>query len=153
MKVLCSEGDWRPRASHGEIMSLVFKVSPPRGNSEESAGEVWLPWSQCRRQEGTTRFPWHDVNEHLRIFLREKMPKLQFWIQTGVLLSDKRIFKEVWNMKSLILQMKRLLEVKIVRLTLHVVFFNSFDSEWSWICGVAYFPTGNHETILLRCHR
>lgn len=32
-------------------------------------------------------------------------------------------------MKSLILQTKRLLEVKIVRLTLHVVFFNSLTQN------------------------
>lgn len=39
---MCSEGDGRPRASRGEIMSLVFKVSGPGANSEESAAEVWL---------------------------------------------------------------------------------------------------------------
>lgn len=73
---------------------------PPRVDSEEAAAEVWLPWSQWRRQEGTARFPWRDVNEHLRMFLRGRMPKLQFWIQTGVLPSNKRIFKYVWNIRK-----------------------------------------------------
>lgn len=50
-------------------------------------------------------------------------------------------------MKSLILQTKRLIELKIMGLTLHVVFSYSFDSEWSCICGVAYFPTGSDEAV------
>lgn len=50
-------------------------------------------------------------------------------------------------MKSLILQMKHLLEVKIMGLTLHVVFSYPFDSEWSCICGVACFPTGSDGAV------
>lgn len=50
-------------------------------------------------------------------------------------------------MKSLILQMKHLVGVKITGLTLHVVFSDSFDLEWSCICGVACFPTESHEAV------